>query len=814
MTSTPMQAPDYGQQQGASLSDSMQAVYDSILKDEEARLSNATKQSQLPEALSKFSKTAFEVGAGLFTKKLQDTEAKALYDARMDGTITPEQIAEHDAAVNEINSQHRSVEKAANAIEKADQHDIVAERVRSTDPYYRYYYKLGQLRNQVRELPLLFEQLKETLTIPGPDGKPLTHAELTEYSDKAAWNAQAEVYMNRAFAGVSPALAAKEIFPSLDELFTRDSQKWAKANAEARKQRRVEIEQELIHDAVTDTEVNEEKIKVAFESTALTTAEKWEPILRLAKDAKLTQVQRDALGDTLITNRATGKKEPIREVFSRQFDQLEGLALTAENNKYQQENLRESFELKDVAVKNVAIIKGTDGEYTIAQIEAQEAELRGNPNADRALRYLKEQKKGAIDYIDSEEERQQVRRGMSMIEAGASLEDVEKVFSSVMVRSQLRNYWKNTGRGTSGGIRSRFNVQFESVKDTVEKSANVTDLSGADGSVALEVQYQQGLLADRLALIAGNPNLTDAQIAQEAIRGWREKWDNNVKTEGYLTEDGFPGAYNRVPIDAADMQAGKDRLDRVRAILKNNRTSVDDVFENYERLYTPEQFKSAIKAFRNGEEAGVITRIIAQDTNLTPLEVLEKLSPMFNLDLPPIPPEVRDVTDKLSAAQKAQLLRYPSPERLARYRGERTVVGDVNLDQLRKAIIGQESGGNPQAVHTSGPMPTGAAGLGQILPENIPSWSRQVLGREVSYAEFMANPDIQIQIINGKLTEMLNEQKAAGYTGSELIRRVASKWYSGRAEWLDSRRGQGPNRDEPSIYDYSMSILGRYQQSY
>jgi hypothetical protein len=392
------------------------------------------------------------------------------------------------------------------------------------------------------------------------------------------------------------------------------------------------------------------------------------------------------------------------------------------------------------------------------------------------------------------------------IDRGMRIEDIEKRTSGVL-RRRLINYMKGEGKATSGGILSRYEVAFESVEAEVKSAAGVTPLSSASGSVALEIEHQQKELALLLKQMDENPNLSDAQKQQEALRKWKENWDKSLATEGYQNENGFPGAYSRIPVDAANMQAGIDRAKKVVDVLKGN--SIDGVFENYEQLYTPEQFKNAVKDFRNGD-VDSITSLIARDTNMTPLEVLEKLSPMFNVDLPPIAPEVRTITQQLTDAQKAQLIRHPSLRRLGRFRGERTLVGEVNLTNLRDAIIGNESGGNPSARNKR----TSASGLGQILPSNIPQWSQDVLGREVSYEEFMANPNLQIQIIDGKLKQMLEEQRAAGYSGAVLIRRVASQWYSGQPGLLDNRRGQGPRGTEPSIYTYTTDILRRYQSTF
>ena len=809
MTSTPMQAPDYGSGQGMSMSESMQGVYDSIMRDEDIRMKNASMQSKLPEALAAFSKSASEIGNTLFQKRIEDTAAKALYDARMDGSISQEQIAAYDAEVNDINSNHRTIEKAADSIEQADQHDIVAERVRSTDPYYQYYYKLGQLRNQVSELPMLHAQLKDTLTIPGADGRPLTYDEITEYDDMAAWNAKAEVYMNRAFAGVSPVLAAKEIFPQMDDLFTRDAQRWATANAKKRKEARTATQQELMFDAITSTD--KDKIKTAFETSTLSIDELWAPINELAANGDLTDVLEQALGDTLIKDRATGKLVPIREKFSRQFKALEGIATKGIINRMRQDDFFEEQAFLDQVKEDIAVLTGDpddpDG-YTLDQVDQYIDKYMGynNPNAQAAITRLRSLKDHAVDKLDPQEEERQFRKYVEAIDRGMRIEDIEKRTSGTL-RQRLRAYMQNEGKATSGGILSRHQVAFDSVEAEVKKEAGVTPLSSASGTVALEIEYQQAELSRLLKEMDENPNLSDAQKRQEALKKWKQNWDKSLATEGYQTADGFPGAYSRLPVDKANMQAGIDRAKKVVDVLKGN--SIDGVFENYEQLYTPEQFKNAVKDFRNGD-LDSITSLIARDTNMTPLEVLEKLSPMFNVDLPPIAPEVRTITQQLTAAQKAQLTRHPSEKRLERFRGVRTLVGEVNLTNLRDAIIGNESGGNPSARNKR----TSASGLGQILPSNIPQWSQDVLGREVSYEEFMANPNLQIQIIDGKLKQMLEEQRAAGYSGAELIRRVASQWYSGQPDLLNNKRGQGPQGNEPSIYTYTTDILQRYQSNF
>ena len=51
----------------------------------------------------------------------------------------------------------------------------------------------------------------------------------------------------------------------------------------------------------------------------------------------------------------------------------------------------------------------------------------------------------------------------------------------------------------------------------------------------------------------------------------------------------------------------------------------------------------------------------------------------------------------------------------------------------------------------------------QIMPTNIPGWSKEALGREVSYNEYMGNPVIQEQIAMYHINKALQHQLAAGY---------------------------------------------------
>lgn len=99
-----------------------------------------------------------------------------------------------------------------------------------------------------------------------------------------------------------------------------------------------------------------------------------------------------------------------------------------------------------------------------------------------------------------------------------------------------------------------------------------------------------------------------------------------------------------------------------------------------------------------------------------------------------------------------------------------------DLDKLASAIGQYESGGNYKA---RGPViPSGsyqgqrALGKYQIMPGNLPSWSKQALGRVVSEQEFLNNPEIQDAIAKDQMSKHLDK-----YGRPED---VAAIWLSGR----------------------------------
>jgi hypothetical protein len=135
----------------------------------------------------------------------------------------------------------------------------------------------------------------------------------------------------------------------------------------------------------------------------------------------------------------------------------------------------------------------------------------------------------------------------------------------------------------------------------------------------------------------------------------------------------------------------------------------------------------------------------------------------------------------------------------------------AKVTALRRAIIGQESGGNFRAINPD----SGALGYGQIMEDNLAPWTKAALGKALTPEEFLANPELQIKTIEHKLKEYLERELA--YTGEQnlelVIRRVASIWYSGNPNlWNNTRPQYYEGQRYPSIASYTRSVWQRYQK--
>ena len=135
----------------------------------------------------------------------------------------------------------------------------------------------------------------------------------------------------------------------------------------------------------------------------------------------------------------------------------------------------------------------------------------------------------------------------------------------------------------------------------------------------------------------------------------------------------------------------------------------------------------------------------------------------------------------------------------------RTVHTPDPIDEILRRIARVESEGQG-GYAARGPVITRgayrgqrAAGMYQIMPGNLPAWSREALGREVSLDEFLANPDLQERIARHRVS--------AYYDQYGNVADVASVWHSGRP-----LREAGSARDQNmTTREYVSRVTGAQQ---
>ncbi|MBW4692230.1 MAG: trypsin-like peptidase domain-containing protein [Lyngbya sp. HA4199-MV5] len=122
-----------------------------------------------------------------------------------------------------------------------------------------------------------------------------------------------------------------------------------------------------------------------------------------------------------------------------------------------------------------------------------------------------------------------------------------------------------------------------------------------------------------------------------------------------------------------------------------------------------------------------------------------------------------------------------------------------------KAIANQESGGDYATTNAD----SGALGKYQIMPANVPSWSQECLGQQLTAQQFLGSPDHQEKIATCKLTQEFKRARKAGESSFEACRSTASFWYSGSASNKNSSTPQGKY---PSILDYTIQVCSKVEK--
>ncbi|MDE4602454.1 hypothetical protein LOF12_14020 [Sinorhizobium meliloti] len=119
------------------------------------------------------------------------------------------------------------------------------------------------------------------------------------------------------------------------------------------------------------------------------------------------------------------------------------------------------------------------------------------------------------------------------------------------------------------------------------------------------------------------------------------------------------------------------------------------------------------------------------------------------------------------------------------------------------ASIESKGSGDYKAVGPTHPKMGRALGRYQIMEANVGPWSREVLGREVTPDEFMANPDLQDAIFDGKFNSYVQKFGPEG---------AAQAWFAGPGGVGKTNRKDSLGTDVGTYGRKFMSALGPQAQ--
>ena len=130
------------------------------------------------------------------------------------------------------------------------------------------------------------------------------------------------------------------------------------------------------------------------------------------------------------------------------------------------------------------------------------------------------------------------------------------------------------------------------------------------------------------------------------------------------------------------------------------------------------------------------------------------------------------------------------------------------LERMRGGVSSQESSGNAAAVNPH----SGALGEFQVMPKNVPVWTRQYLGRAMTPEEFRRDPNAQRVVFDGEMGKYLNKALQDAPDDDTAIRMAAAAWYGGEGamrRYDDTKPQMYKGNRYPSFREYTTGIINK-----
>ena len=131
------------------------------------------------------------------------------------------------------------------------------------------------------------------------------------------------------------------------------------------------------------------------------------------------------------------------------------------------------------------------------------------------------------------------------------------------------------------------------------------------------------------------------------------------------------------------------------------------------------------------------------------------------------------------------------------------------LAKMRGSIMTQESGGRLGVQNDR----TSATGLFQVMPANIPTWTKKYYKKSLTPSEFAKDRNAQEAVFQGEMGKYVNRalQLAQG-DEDKAIRMASAAWYGGEGAMHRYDNVKRFRLNEPSFREYTTSVLNRIKK--
>ena len=370
----------------------------------------------------------------------------------------------------------------------------------------------------------------------------------------------------------------------------------------------------------------------------------------------------------------------------------------------------------------------------------------------------------------------------------------------------------------------------ESIKQMVDGNPYVAE-SGKAGRILSPLVKRELLRKFDKAIISlqsneDSPYRDDDAAAAKALADITKEFTDGVDNpESKYHVDPSLGFKNYLFYGTSDQELTSRQRERQNLVNQMAQNVGKRAWSSPQLIGTKEEIRGMKTRYESGKGVDPFLQTVAQRNGISWMEILNMQLKAQGDEPVETFEQILQVTQQQTPELQRQIRGlangYFNSLQLDRLRGARyvrpnysTLVSSVpSKDRLVNAIVDQESSGNPNAVNSR----TGASGLIQVLPENIPTWTQRYLGIRMTPAQYRADVNAQNQLAVAYFNELVEMHTAPGRSQEEIIRRVAAHHYGGAGavdHWNNpgyhSRSGPYNPGNEPNMQEYTASIWAKY----